>query len=532
MPIWGVKIGLLSADRADEMGMSTPEPITDSRALVVGSEHACDRLIRQLRAIGESDGIVGVVVTEQTSTSTIEGVRVLGVMDDLVALCASESVTSAIVTLPASERALWRTISVSLHRAGVIERFVPPMDELLHSAPVVTTPSEVTIGTPKIDLAKLVGRVPHEIDRVLVSSSLNQKTVLVTGAGGSIGSELVRQVASYHPKRIVLMERAENALFEIDRALRESYPEIERVAVLHDVVDASRTLGLLERYQPHVVFHAAAHKHVPLMEDHPAHAVTNNLFGTKAIADAAVTVGAERFVLISSDKAVNPVNVMGATKRLAEMYTQSLAQMPGIETRLSMVRFGNVLGSACSVLPIWADQIAAGRPVTVTDERMTRYFMTIPEAATLVMQAGAMSGHGFGGIEPDHSGEVFVLDMGEPIEIFKLAKRFIRACGYEPTIGHPMGASKPNTVPIVLTGARPGEKLYEELSYDAQGLMRTSHPGIYALDETTDVSPTTIDDLVSSMDAVRRSQSRKAVLEQIARFIPTMDAKTRPVSAA
>ena len=515
------------------MGMSTPEPTSDSRALIVGSEHACDRLIRQLRAIGESDPIVGVVLTEPAPASAIEGLPVLGVIDDLVALCASECVTSAIVTLPASERALWRTISVSLHRAGVIERFVPPMDELLHSAPVVSAPSTaVTIGAPKIDLAKLVGRVPHEIDRVLVSSSLNQKTVLVTGAGGSIGSELVRQVASYHPKRIVLMERAENALFEVDRALRESYPEIERVAVLHDVVDASRTLGLLERYQPNVVFHAAAHKHVPLMEDHPAHAVTNNLFGTKAIADASVTVGAERFVLISSDKAVNPVNVMGATKRLAEMYTQSLAQMPGIETRLSMVRFGNVLGSACSVLPIWADQIAAGRPVTVTDERMTRYFMTIPEAATLVMQAGAMSGHGFGGIEVGHSGEVFVLDMGEPIEIFKLAKRFIHACGYDPTIGHPMGATKPNAVPIVLTGARPGEKLYEELSYDAEGLMRTSHPGIYALDEETDVSESRIADMVSSMDEVRRSQSRKSVLEQIARFIPTMDAKTRSVSAA
>ena len=512
--------------------MSSPEAQPEGRALVVGSASACDRLIRQLRAIDEASSVVGVVITESTEISSIADCPVLGGLEDLVAICAANAITSAIVTLPASERALWRTISVSLHRAGVIERFVPPMDELLHSAPTVSAPSSsVTIGAPKINLAKLVGREAHAIDRELVSSTLNRKTVLVTGAGGSIGSELVRQVASYQPSRIILMERAENALFEVDRQLRESYPEIERVAVLHDVVDASRTLGLLERYQPDVVFHAAAHKHVPLMEDHPAHAVTNNLFGTKAIADAAVTVGAERFVLISSDKAVNPVNVMGATKRLAEMYTQSLATMPGIQTRLSMVRFGNVLGSACSVLPIWADQIAAGRPVTVTDERMTRYFMTIPEAATLVMQAGAMSGQGFGGIEAGHSGEVFVLDMGEPIEIFKLAKRFIRACGYEPTIGHPMG-TKPNTVPIVLTGSRPGEKLYEELSYDAQGLMHTSHPGIYALDEETDVSESRIAQMVGAMDEVRRSQSRKAVLEQIARFIPTMDAKSRSVSAA
>lgn len=528
-----MKMGFGRVESADEKGMSSPEAHPEGRALVVGSAIACDRLIRQLRAIDEATPIVGVVTTEPHDSGTVADIAVLGGLDELVAICAANAITSAIVTLPASDRSLWRTISVSLHRAGVIERFVPPMEELLHSAPGVTAPSSVTIGAPKIDLAKLVGREAHAIDRELVAQTLTRKTVLVTGAGGSIGSELVRQVASYQPSRIVLMERAENALFEVDRHLRESYPEIDRVAVLHDVVDASRTLSLLERYKPDVVFHAAAHKHVPLMEDHPAHAVTNNLFGTKAIADAAVAVGAERFVLISSDKAVNPVNVMGATKRLAEMYVQSLAQMPGIETRLSMVRFGNVLGSACSVLPIWADQIAAGRPVTVTDERMTRYFMTIPEAATLVMQAGAMSGQGFGGIEAGHSGEVFVLDMGEPIEIFKLAKRFIRACGYEPTIGQPMGAQHaPNAVPIILSGARPGEKLYEELSYDAQGLMHTSHPGIYALDETTDVSPATIDDLVSSMDAVRRSQSRKAVLEQIARFIPTMGSGVRSVSAA
>lgn len=529
--------------------MSTSPTHREDRSLIVGSAQACALLLKQLSAIAAADTIVGVVLSEHTPQATsehtttehaIEGVPVLGHSDELVAICAAHEVTSAIVTLPAADRALWRPISVSLHRAGVIERFVPPIDELLHCAPSVGASaqgSSVTIGAPKIDLAKLVGREAHAIDRELVARTLTRKTVLVTGAGGSIGSELVRQVASYQPSRIVLMERAENALFEVDRHLRESYPEIDRVAVLHDVVDASRTLSLLERYKPDVVFHAAAHKHVPLMEDHPAHAVTNNLFGTKAIADAAVAVGAERFVLISSDKAVNPVNVMGATKRLAEMYVQSLAQMPGIETRLSMVRFGNVLGSACSVLPIWADQIAAGRPVTVTDERMTRYFMTIPEAATLVMQAGAMSGdgagHGFAHIEHGRSGEVFVLDMGEPIEIFGLAKRFIRACGYEPTIGQPMGAQvAPNAVPIILSGARPGEKLYEELSYDAQGLMHTSHPGIYALDETTDVSATTIDDLVSSMDAVRRSQSRKAVLEQIARFIPTMGAGVRSVSAA
>ena len=523
------KFRLFGADHADRQGMGKSSP---DRSFVVGTRLACALVIRQLEALETKPTIVGVVLVDSAGVELvgdehIQGIPVLGQSDDLVALCASNEIVNAIVTLPASHRSMWREISVSLHRAGVIERFVPPMDELLSCAPHVPAHASVSVGTPRIDLAKLVGRSAHAIDRQLVGQTLTGKTVLVTGAGGSIGSELVRQVASFAPSRIVLMERAENALFEIDRQLKELFPNLDRVAVLHDVVDASRTLSLLERYKPDVVFHAAAHKHVPLMEDHPSHAVTNNVFGTKSIADASVAIGAERFVLISSDKAVNPVNVMGATKRLAEMYVQSLAKMDGIQTKLSMVRFGNVLGSACSVLPIWADQIAAGRPVTVTDERMTRYFMTIPEAATLVLQAGAMSGM------QGQSGEVFVLDMGEPINIFKLARRFIRACGYEPIVGHPVGASmSPRSVPVILCGARPGEKLHEQLSYDAEGLHSTMHSGIYSLDDQTDVAPTTIDTMIHAMDTARLKHSRKAVLEQIARYIPTMGKTARPVSAA
>lgn len=503
---------------------------SQNRSIVVGTAQACSLVIRQLSALESAPEVVGAVLVDHWKSTSIEGVQILGDADDLISVCATNEIVNAIVTLPASHRSMWREISVSLHRAGVIERFVPPMDELLSCAPQIAASPTVAVGSPRIDLAKLVGREAHSIDRTLVGETLSKKTVLVTGAGGSIGSELVRQIATFGPKKIVLMERAENALFEVDRQLKETFPNLERVAVLHDVVDASRTLSLLERYRPEVVIHAAAHKHVPLMEDHPSHAVTNNVFGTKSIADASVAIGVERFVLISSDKAVNPINVMGATKRLAEMYVQSLAKMTGIQTKLSMVRFGNVLGSACSVLPIWADQIAAGRPVTVTDERMTRYFMTIPEAATLVLQAGAMSGD----VNESHaSGEVFVLDMGEPINIFGLARRFIRACGYEAVIGQPMGSScSPRSVPVILTGSRPGEKLHEQLSYDAEGLERTVHPGIYALDDGTDVEPSTIDAMIESMDAARLSHSRKAVLEQIARYIPTMGSKVHSESAA
>lgn len=522
-----MKNGLFRANRADREIMTHS---SQNRSIVVGTSQACGLVIRQLAALDTRPEVVGVVVIDHPSTTTIEGTQVLGSIDELIGICANHEIANAIVTLPASHRSMWREISVSLHRAGVVERFVPPMDELLSCAPQVAASPTVAVGSPRIDLAKLVGREAHSIDRDLVGKSLTGKTVLVTGAGGSIGSELCRQIATFSPAKIVLMERAENALFEVDRQLKESFPSVERLAVLHDVVDASRTLTLLERYQPEVVIHAAAHKHVPLMEDHPSHAVTNNVFGTKSIADASVAIGVERFVLISSDKAVNPVNVMGATKRLAEMYVQSLSKMPGIQTKLSMVRFGNVLGSACSVLPIWADQIAAGRPVTVTDERMTRYFMTIPEAATLVLQAGAMSGDVN---ESQHSGEVFVLDMGEPINIFGLARRFIRACGYDAVIGQPMGSGcSPRSVPVILTGSRPGEKLHEQLSYDAEGLERTAHPGIYALDDGTDVEPATIDAMIESMDSARASHSRKAVLEQIARYIPTMNGNAQSVSAA
>ncbi|MBL4809230.1 MAG: polysaccharide biosynthesis protein, partial [Phycisphaerales bacterium] len=348
---------------------------------------------------------------------------------------------------------------------------------------------------------------------------------------GSIGSELVRQIASFAPSRIVLMERAENALFGVDRWLKEIHPEIERVAIMHDVVDARATLSHLERWGPDIVLHAAAHKHVPLMEDHPAHAVTNNVFGTKSIADACVATGVDRFVLISSDKAVNPVNVMGATKRIAEMYTQSLAaqvaSMPGSDTKLSMVRFGNVLGSACSVLEIWADQISAGRPITVTDERMTRYFMTIPEAATLVLQAGSMSGKTTLG-----GGEVFVLDMGEPINIFTLAQRFVRACGYSPIIGAPASTPLPDQVSIILTGSRPGEKLHEQLNYDAEELTATAHPGIARFNEDSAWFIDTMDELIGRLDHARTSTSRQEVIKAIASMIPTMNGQTGAVSAA
>ena len=396
-----------------------------------------------------------------------------------------------------------------------------------------------------IDYAHLIGRKPYEADHRAVAGVLTGKRVLITGAGGSIGSELVRVACAYEPELVVLMERSENALFEIDRLMREQFPSVARKAVLHDVVDEHGTNQIMQALRPHVVFHAAAHKHVPLMEDHPGHAVTNNLFGTKAIADAALKAGCERFVMISSDKAVNPASVMGATKRLAELYIRHLSTRPeAASTRLSMVRFGNVLGSACSVLTIWGQQLAAGGPLTVTDPRMTRYFMTIPEAATLVIQSAALppsaATGGKASTRSDQAG-VFVLDMGGPIRILDLAARFARAHGLRVRIreesldaallpalqewmwdrrawlaGHGSGPE----VEVVFTGIRPGEKLYEELAYAAELLEPTSHPGVQAWAGEGELGDIPL--MLRELDAIRFLGDRSAIVESLRRHVPEM----------
>lgn len=496
------------------------------RTILIGTPQSCRALAAALATLNPPPPIDGMVTLDGQRTGSDAGLPLLGSVHTVGLICRQRGIRRAIVTLPGRHRAWHAEISRQLRAEGVAERVIRPLDEQIEETATVAAGSVTSYAG--IDLAELVGRMPHEIDEHLVGSVIRGRTVLVTGAGGSIGSELVRRIARFAPERIVLMERSENALFEIDRQLAETCPGVARTALLHDVVDAERTLAHLERWKPQVVFHAAAHKHVPLMEDHPAHAVTNNLFGTKAIADAAVAVGAERFVLISTDKAVNPASVMGATKRMAEWYVQSLA--PRVRTRMSMVRFGNVLGSNGSVLTIWAEQIGRGGPITVTDERMTRFFMTIPEAATLVLQAGAMAG------QQGRAGEVFVLDMGAPIGIFGLAKRFVRACGYEPVTGPdagPMGAAAgAGRIPIVISGARPGEKLHEQLSYDAEELCTTAHPGIWRLDSENAPGADAVDAMVAELDAVRQTGSRRVVLDALGRHVPTMAPGVTPIIAA
>src|SRR6267142_328385 len=306
-----------------------------------------------------------------------------------------------------------------------------------------------------VDIFELLGREPVCLDTPELQRFLAGKSILVTGAGGSIGSEICRQAMKFCPRRLILVERAENALFEIDRELRERWIGADIRPCLADICDRERIESIFKEERPDVVFHCAAHKHVPLMEENPGEAVKNNVFGTKVVADAALATGSHAFVMVSTDKAVNPTSVMGATKRCAELYVQSLNTG---ETRFVAVRFGNVIGSSGSVVPIFQKQIAAGGPVTVTHPDMKRYFMTIPEASQLVMQAGAIG----------RGGEIFILDMGEPVKILDLATQMILRNGLKPD----------QDIQIKFTGIRPGEKLYEELSATNEQTRPTSHEKI------------------------------------------------------
>jgi FlaA1/EpsC-like NDP-sugar epimerase len=373
---------------------------------------------------------------------------VLGTLDDLATLAVLPEVTHVIVAMPGATVAKRRR---AIELAAATER------------PVLTVPSasELQDGSARVERVRaiepedLLGRDAVQLDEAGIAELISGKTVLVTGAGGSIGSELCRQIARYGPARLVLYELSEFALYQIEQQLGELHPQLPLVRLIGDVKSSAQIGHAFATCRPQLVFHAAAYKHVPLMEEHNAWAALhNNTLGTYVAAKAAGEAGVERFVLISTDKAVNPTSVMGASKRAAEMALSQLA-MQGHGTRFMAVRFGNVLGSSGSVIPKFKEQIAKGGPVTVTHPDITRYFMTIPEAARLVLQAGAMG----------ETGQVYVLDMGEPVKIVDLARDLIRMSGHVPS-----------EIRITFSGLRPGEKLYEELLADADSTLPTAHP--------------------------------------------------------
>lgn len=479
------------------------------------------------RLIPEGGPVVaGLVLTgigEKGHTGLI-GVPTLGSLEALEDVRERLGVRVAIVSLPLDDHAGIARVRAAIQEAGLEERFLPPVVDLLKRQPPVLVglggPPESKSGTagatmataPVIDLQALIGRPMRETDEAPLRELIQGRRVLVTGAGGSIGSELARLCARFAPSSLILMERAENALFEIDRRLAWAHPGMARRALLHDVADRDGTRRLLHAERPQVVFHTAAHKHVPLMEDHPAQAISNNLLGTASLVDAAIEVGAQRVVLVSTDKAVAPKSVMGATKRLAEAYgiaADRKARDEGKPTRVAIVRFGNVLGSAASVLRIWSAQVAEGQPITITDRRMTRYFMTIGEAALLVAHAGAL--------EPTDNCGVFVLDMGEPVEIATLAERFTRAHGLAP-VWNDGGA--PGEQVILETGVRPGEKLHEALVHAAEELVETACPGVLRLSGADDGPDGA--EAARALADMAGSADRDAVLAELRRWVPTL----------
>jgi FlaA1/EpsC-like NDP-sugar epimerase len=420
--------------------------------LIVGAGDAGQLVIREMQKSRAYTPIGLIDDDPRKKNLRVHGIRVLGTSDDLSHILRDRRPDELLIAIPSASGEVRQRIVNAARDGGVPVKTLPGLYEL------IAGDHDLAAQIRPVQVEDVLGREPVEVDLEAISSYLAGETVLVTGAGGSIGAELCRQIARTGPQRLILVDLAETALFEIERELVDDRDFPASVPVLADVANRQKLRQLFERYRPGVVFHAAAYKHVPLMEANPLESVRNNVLGTKVVADVAVEFGARRFVLISTDKALNPAAVYGQCKGLCEWIVEAYGARRDVPTLFTAVRFGNVLGSAGSVIPIFRRQIAKGGPVTVTHPDMTRYFMTIPEAVSLVIQAGAIGGRG----------EIFVLDMGEPVRILDLARNMIRLSGKEPD----------RDVPIEFIGARAGEKLHEELWGEGETVGDTSHPKI------------------------------------------------------
>jgi FlaA1/EpsC-like NDP-sugar epimerase len=423
-----------------------------ARVLLIGAGQAGVLVAREIASRPDlSLHPVGFLDDDSLKVGTqISGLPVLGTTAQLSEIAERKHVKRVLITIANASGADIRRIMLACRDAGLEAKIIPGIYEIVGDRVNLSRIREVAIED-------LLGREPVQLDESQLSSAISGEVVMVTGAGGSIGGELARQVCRFGPAKLILVERFENALFEIHRELLASWPGVAIEPVIADVTDHARMEHVFERWRPSLVVHAAAHKHVPMMEANPGEAAKNNVGGTRNIATLADRFGVARFVLVSTDKAVNPTSVMGATKRVAEIFVQALGQRS--KTRFMTVRFGNVLGSNGSVIPIFKQQIAKGGPVTVTHPDMQRYFMTIPEASQLVLQAGAMG----------QGGEIFILDMGKPVRIVDLAHDLITLSGFKPN----------EDIEVEFSGIRPGEKLFEELSADAEHADKTKHPKIF-----------------------------------------------------
>ncbi len=464
------------------------------RTLIAGAGEAGTMIARELLRHPES-GLVPVAFLDDDPSKRIEtvmGLKVKGAIADLPSVANEVSADLVLIAIPSAPGDVVRRIVDLAKKAKLEYRIIPGIYEILSGDVSVSQIREV-------DLEDLLRRDPVRLDTSAISGYLVGQTVLVTGAGGSIGSEIVRQVARFRPEKVLLLGRGENSLFNVQRELSANFPELDFQLLVCDVRDADRLAYLFGLHLPDVVFHAAAHKHVPMMEENPDEAILNNVFGTRNLVELALEYGVSRFVNISTDKAVNPTSVMGASKRIAEKVVKHASNRCEPHQAFVSVRFGNVLGSRGSVVPTFREQIRRGGPVTVTHPEMTRYFMTIPEAAQLVLQAGGQA----------ENGSVYVLDMGEPVKIRDLATDLIRLSGFEPG----------RDIEIVYTGLRRGEKLYEELLTAEEGVTATTHRKIHVANNGV-IGP----DFEENLEKVRRAaltRDEYAIKRAIKALVPT-----------
>lgn len=463
--------------------------------LIIGAGMGAREIIIAIKNnMRDKYNIVGIIDDDISKINHyILGVKVLGTRYDIPKIAKEKNVDLIFFAINKIDAISRRKILEICQETGVKTRVLPTTEEVITKHGAMNSLRDVQIED-------LLGREPVHLDNKNINSLIKNKTVLVTGGGGSIGSELCRQIVKYDPKRLVILDIYENNLYDIEMELRAEYPKLNLEAIVASVRDKARLNNVFETYKPEIVFHAAAHKHVPLMEKSPLEAIKNNVFGTHNVVNCADEYGVEKFVLISTDKAVNPTNIMGASKRVCEMIVQAKNKVSN--TEYAAVRFGNVLGSNGSVIPLFKKQIERGGPVTVTHKDITRFFMTIPEAVQLILQAVTYA----------KGGEIFVLDMGEPVKIYDLAVSLIKLLGYEPNVD----------IPIEITGLRPGEKLYEEILMSEEGLTSTKHNKIFI----TEPMSITMEELEEKLEKLKEllkleKDENSEVKKYIKEIVPT-----------
>lgn len=466
----------------------------EERIMLIGAGESGRMLSRELRSSPQVKGRLCCVIDDnpQLHGKYLDGVRIVGGRDQIEDAAKRYDITQILFAIPTIQQEEKAAILNICKMTGCRLRVLPGLYQLLNG--------EVSLSAVKdVQVEDLLGRSPVQLNKAVVSDFLEDKVVMVTGGGGSIGSELCRQIATCHPRRLIILDIYENNAYDIQQELKRTYgPKLDLYVEICSIRDKKRVYQIFEQYHPDVVFHAAAHKHVPLMEDCPDEAIKNNIFGTYHVVRAAEKYGVKKFVMISTDKAVNPTNLMGATKRFCEMILQSRR---GSSTEFCAVRFGNVLGSNGSVIPLFKRQIANGGPVTITDKRIIRYFMTIPEAAMLVLEAGAMA----------KQSQIFVLDMGQPVKILTLAENLIRLSGLEPY----------KDIEIKEIGLRPGEKLYEELLMQSEHLLTTANDKIFVEEQQVIPQRDIMCGLISLDNFVSAQRPKDELIALMRYLVPT-----------